>query len=51
MEALEGDLWAVSLAYSDLAQGVVFEPMDAQFIADSAARLASTLSEVRHANA
>lgn len=48
-EALEADMWACSLAFSDLSQGVVFEPVDAQFIAASAVHLASTLSEVRNA--
>lgn len=48
LEALEGDLWACSLAYSDLANGVAFDPVDASYIAASAAHLASTLSEVRH---
>ena len=48
-EALEARLWACSLAFSDLARGVPFSPVDAAFIAATAAELASILAEVRHA--
>ncbi|MVF24288.1 hypothetical protein EVC37_22155 [Methylocaldum sp. BRCS4] len=48
-EALEVDLTACSLAFSDLAAGKQFMPQDAAYISARAADLADKIREVRHA--
>ena len=48
-EAIESDLRACSLAFSDLAAGVPFTREDAAFIAKSAHHLADEISGVIHA--
>jgi hypothetical protein len=47
-DALETDLTACSLAFSDLANGKRFSPRDAAYIATLAADLADKIREVRH---
>lgn len=47
LEGLESRLWAVSLAFNDVATGLPFSPVDAAFISATAAELASILAEVR----
>ncbi|GAB6048461.1 hypothetical protein JCM19379_22900 [Methyloparacoccus murrellii] len=48
-EGIEHDLRACSLAFGDLAAGVVFSPADATSIAKLASHLADEIAEVRHA--
>jgi hypothetical protein len=47
-EALELDLTAASLAFSDLAAGKPFSPADAAYIAQRAGDLADQLRRMRH---
>ncbi len=49
LEGIELDLRVCSLAFSDLAAGVTFNPADAASIAKLAGHLADEIAEVRHA--